>query len=75
MLLMLYAGEQAQKDLMASIGLDMDLETACAVTKLQCYSVNYYDVQPLNVLWNSKSRRIMLVDLERLEILTCALAL
>jgi len=75
MLLMSYAGEQAQKDLMASIGLDMDLETACAVTKLQCHGVNHCDVRPPNVLWNSESRRIMLVDLERSEILTCALAL
>ena len=75
MLLMSYAGEQAQKDLMASIGLDMDLETTCAATKLRCQGVNHCDVRPSNVLWNSESRRIMLVDFERSEILTRALAL
>jgi hypothetical protein len=34
MLLMSYAGEQAQEDLIASIGLDMDLETTYAVANL-----------------------------------------
>jgi len=72
---MLYAGKQAQEDLIASIRLDMDLETTYAVAKLQCYSMNYCDVQPPNVLWNSESRRIMLVDLEQSEILAHALAL
>ena len=47
---MLYASKQAQKDLIASIRLDIDLETTYIVTKLQCYSVNHYDMQPPNVL-------------------------
>jgi len=46
MLPMSYAGEQAQKDLMAGIGLDMDLETICAVTELRRHSVNHCDVRP-----------------------------
>jgi hypothetical protein len=54
---------------MASIGLDMDQETTCAVTKLRCHGVNHCDVRPPNVLWNSGIRRIMLVDFERSDIL------
>jgi hypothetical protein len=69
MLLTSYAGEQAQKDLIASIGLDMDGETTFAVTKLRCH------VRPPNVLWNSEIRRIMLVDFERSDIWTRASAL
>jgi hypothetical protein len=75
MLLMSYAGEQARKDLMTSIGLDIDLETAFVVTELQRHGVDHRDVRLLNVLWNSERTRIMLVDLERLEILTRPLAL
>ena len=75
MLLMFYAGEQAQKDLITSIGLDIDLETTLAVTELQRYSVNYYDVRPPNALLNSEGRRIMIVDFERSDILTRASAL
>ena len=75
MLLMSWAGEQAQKDFIASIGLDMDLETTCAVTKLRCHSLDHCDVRPPNVLWNSEMRRIMLVDFEQSDILTCASAL
>ena len=75
MLLMSYAGEQAQKDLMASIGLDMDLETTCAVTRLRCHGVNHRDVRLPNVLWNSKTIRIMLVGFEWSDILTRASAL
>jgi hypothetical protein len=69
MLLMLWAGEQAQKDLMLAIGLDINVETTRAVTKLQCYGVEHRDVRPPNVLWNSEGGNIMLVDFERSEIL------
>jgi hypothetical protein len=75
MLLMSYVGKQAQEDLIVSIRLDIDLETTYVVAKLQCYSINYYNVQSLNVLWNSESRRIMLVDLKQSEILAYTLAL
>ena len=75
MLLMSYEGEQAQKDLMASIGLDIDLETIFAVTELRRHGLNHHDVRPPNVLWNSERRRIMMVDFERSDILTRASAL
>jgi len=60
---------------MLSIRQDINKETTSAVTKLRCYSVKHCDVQPPNVLWNSKGRNIMLVDLERSEILKQVLAL
>jgi len=60
---------------MLSIRQDINKETTSAVTKLRCYSVKHCDVQPPNVLWNSKGRNIMLVDLERSEIMKQALAL
>ena len=69
MLLMSWAGDQAQKDLMSSIGRDINKETTSAVTKLRCYGVEHYDVRAPNVLWNSKGGNIMLVDLEQSEIL------
>ena len=65
MLLMSWAGEQAHKDL----GCDMDEETACAVTRLLYHGVEHRDVRPPNVLWNPESRKVMLVDFERSEIL------
>jgi hypothetical protein len=69
MLLMSWAGEQAQKDLMSSIGRDINEETTSAVTKLRCHGVEHCDVRPSNVLWNPEGGNIMLVDLERSEIL------
>jgi hypothetical protein len=69
MLLMSWAGEQAQKDLMSSIGRDINEETTRAVTKLRCHGVEHCDVRPPNVLWNSEGGNVMLVDLERSEIL------
>jgi hypothetical protein len=60
---------------MSSIGLDINKETTCAVTKLQCHGVEHSDVRPPNVLWNSESGNVMLVDLERSEIMKRALAL
>jgi tRNA A-37 threonylcarbamoyl transferase component Bud32 len=69
MLLMSWAGDQAQKDLMSSIGRDINEETTSAVTKLRYHGVEHCDVRPPNVLWNSEGGNIMLVDLERSEIL------
>ena len=75
MLLMSWAGEQARRDLMTSIGRDIDLETTRAVIKLRCHGVEHHDVRPPNVLWNSNGGKIMLVDFERSEILKHAPAL
>jgi tRNA A-37 threonylcarbamoyl transferase component Bud32 len=69
MLLMSWAGEQAQKDLMSRIRQDINEETTCAVTKLRYHGVEHCDVRPLNVLWNSKGGNIILVDLEQSEIM------
>jgi hypothetical protein len=69
MLLMSWAGEQAQKDLMSSIGRDINEETTRAVIKLRCHGVEHSDVRPPNVLWNSDGGNVMLVDLERSQIL------
>jgi hypothetical protein len=69
MLLMSWAGEQAQKDLISSIGRDINEETTRAVTKLRYHGVEHCDVRPPNVLWNSEGRNIILVDLERSEIM------
>ena len=41
MLLMSWAGEQAQKDLMSSIGRDINEKTTHAVTKLRCHGVEH----------------------------------
>jgi hypothetical protein len=46
MLLMSWAGQQAQKDLMTSIGQDINVVTTCAMTKLRCHGVEHYDVRP-----------------------------
>ena len=75
MLLMSWAGEQAQKDLMSSLGRDINEETTCAVTKLRYHGVEHHDVRPPNVLWNSEGGNVMLVDFERSEILKRAPAL
>ena len=69
MLLMSWAGDQAQKDLMLSIRRDINEEATSAVTKLQCYGVEHCEWRPPNVLWNPEGGNIMLVDLERSEIL------
>ena len=75
MLLMSWAGEQAQSDLMSAMGRDMNVETSCAVTKLRCHGVEHHNVRPPNVLWISEGGNIMLVDFERSEILKRAPAL
>jgi hypothetical protein len=69
MLLMSWAGEQAREDLMSSIRQDINEETTRAVTKLRYHGVEHCDVRPPNVLWNSEGGNIILVDLERSEIM------
>jgi hypothetical protein len=69
MLLMSWAGEQAHKDLVSSLGRDIDEETAHAVTNPRHQGVEHRDVLPPNVLWNLEGRKVMLVDFERSEIL------
>ncbi|KAH6672621.1 hypothetical protein B0J14DRAFT_77847 [Halenospora varia] len=69
MLLMSWAGEQARKDLMSRMSLDVDVETNLAVTKLRDCGVEHGDVRPPNVLWNPEIRNVVLVDFERSEIL------
>lgn len=69
MLLMSWAGEQAQKCSMSSISRDMDEEIKLAVTKMLDCGVEHGDVRPPNVLWNLRSRKVMLVDFERSVIL------
>lgn len=60
---------------MSAMGLDINVETTRAVTKLQRHGVEHHDVRPPNVLWNSEGGNIMLVDFERSEILKRAPAL
>jgi len=69
MLLMSWAGEQARKDLMLPMGRDLAVETSTAVTKILGCGVEHGDVRPPNVLWNTESRNVLLVDFERSEIL------
>jgi serine/threonine protein kinase len=69
MLFMSWAGEQARKDLVSSLGRDMDEETAHAVINLRHHGVEHRDVRPPNILWNPEGRKVMLVDFERSEIL------
>jgi hypothetical protein len=69
MLLMSWAGEQARKDLMITMGRDLAAETSGAVTKMLDCGVEHYDVRPPNVLWNPEIRNVVLVDFERSEIL------
>jgi serine/threonine protein kinase len=69
MLLMSWAGEQAHKDLMLTMGRDLAVETSVAVTKILSCGVEHRDIRPPNVLWNPESRNVVLVDFERSEIL------
>ena len=49
-LLMSWAGEQARKDLVSSLGRNIDEEIARAVKNLRYYRVEYRDVWPPNIL-------------------------
>jgi hypothetical protein len=53
MLLMSWAGEQARKNLVLSLGRDIVEETTRAVTKLRYHRVERRDVRLPNVLWNT----------------------
>jgi hypothetical protein len=54
---------------MLAMGRDLAMETSRVVTKMLGCGVEHRNVQPLNVLWNTKGRKVMLVDFKRLEIL------
>lgn len=69
MLLMLWAGEQARKDLVLAMGRDLAAETSRAVTKILTCGVEHRDVRPQNVLWNPEIRNVVLIDFERSEVL------
>ena len=70
MLLMSWAGEQARKDFMSRMALDIKVETNRAVTMLRDCGVEHGDVRLPNVLWNPEIGNVVLVDFERSEILT-----
>ena len=61
MLLMSWAGEQAQKDLMSAMGLNINVETTRAVTKLHCHGVEHHDVRSPNAGCRSATVRLRTV--------------
>jgi hypothetical protein len=69
MLLMSWAGEQARKDLVQTMGRDLAAETSGLLTKLLGRGVEHGDVRPPNVLWNPEIKNVVVVDFERSEIL------
>ena len=69
MLLMSWAGEQARKDLMLSLGRDLAAETNGVVTRILDCGVEHHDIRPPNVLWNPEIGNVVLVDFERSQIL------
>jgi len=69
MLLMSWAGEQAHKDLVQTIGQDLAAETSGVLTKLLGRGVEHSDVRPPNVLWNPEIKNVVVVDFKRSEIL------
>jgi hypothetical protein len=70
MLLMSWGGEQVDD---GTTGWEVHAETARK--KLLHYRVEHNDVRAPNVLWNSASGKVMLVDFERSKILRRAPAL
>jgi hypothetical protein len=60
---------------MLTIRRDLATETSRAVIKMLDYRVEHRDIRPLNVLWNSEIRNVVLVNFERLEILKLVEAL
>jgi serine/threonine protein kinase len=66
---MSYAGEQARKDLVSSLGCDIVEKTTRAFTKLRYQGMEHRDVRPPNILWNTEGRKVMLVDLDCSDIL------
>jgi serine/threonine protein kinase len=75
MLLMSWAGEQVNKDLILAMGRDLDVDTNRAVTKMLDCGVEHRDLRPPNVLRNSETRNLVLIDFERSEILQRKLVL
>jgi hypothetical protein len=67
-LLILWAGKQACKDLILIMGRDLAAETSRAVTKILDYGVEYRNIRPPNILWNPEIRNVVLVNFERSEI-------
>ena len=47
----------------------MAVEISRAVTKILGCGVEHRDMRPPNMLWNTKGRKMILVDFEHLEIL------
>ena len=64
-----WGAEQARKDLMLAMGRDGAAETSEAAAKMLSYGVEHRDLRPPNVLWNSATSNVLLVDFERSEIL------
>jgi predicted Ser/Thr protein kinase len=56
-------------DLLLTMGRDLSVETNMAVKKLLDCGVEHGDIWPPNVLWNSESKSMLLVDFERSKIL------
>jgi hypothetical protein len=69
MLLMSWAGEEAEKDVMLGMPQDISAETKRAVARLRDCGVEHGDVRSANVLWNAEIGSVMLIDFERSEIL------
>ena len=61
MLLMSWAGEQAEKESMS--------RTSLAVAKLRACGVEHGDLRSPNVLWSSEIGNVVLIDFERSKIL------
>jgi len=51
------------------MGRDLAAETSGVVIKMLDCGVEHRNIWPPNVLWNPEIRNVVLVDLERLEIL------
>ncbi|KAF2010948.1 hypothetical protein BU24DRAFT_49433 [Aaosphaeria arxii CBS 175.79] len=69
MLLMSWAGERACKDLMTTMGRDLNAEASKIETQILDCGVEHGDVHGPNVLWNPITKTVMLIDFERSNIL------
>lgn len=67
MLLMSWVGERAEVKLSSS----SDLKDAMALANLELrnHGVEHNVMRPPNIMWNAETRRVMVVDFERSEIL------
>jgi hypothetical protein len=68
MLLLSWGGEQASSELMLAMGRDLAAETDRAVRQLLDCGVEHRDVRPPNVLFNTDTGNVVLVDFERSKI-------